>query len=80
MRALSMAGAVLPQAAFFHKPTRTLLVTDAVVYLSEDPPEVLPRHRLPPSTVEMALVMVCPRSAAPHGRPAGACAKARGTP
>ena len=28
------------QAAFFHKPTRTLLVTDAVVYLSEDPPEV----------------------------------------
>ena len=31
-------GAV--QTAFFHKPTRTLLVTDVVQYISEDPPEV----------------------------------------
>ena len=28
------------QTAFFHKASQTLLVTDAVVYVSEDPPEV----------------------------------------
>ncbi|PNW73530.1 hypothetical protein CHLRE_13g562750v5 [Chlamydomonas reinhardtii] len=30
------------EVAFFHKKTRTLLVTDAVVYVPEDPPEVIP--------------------------------------
>ncbi|KAG2424024.1 hypothetical protein HXX76_014848 [Chlamydomonas incerta] len=30
------------EVAFFHKRTRTLLVTDAVVYVPEDPPEVIP--------------------------------------
>jgi hypothetical protein len=32
----------LPEAAFFHKPSRTLLVTDAVVYVARDPPDVIP--------------------------------------
>jgi hypothetical protein len=32
----------LPEAAFFHKPSRTLLVTDAVVYVDRDPPDVIP--------------------------------------
>lgn len=36
---------VFLQTAFFHKASRTLLVTDAVVYISEDPPEVI-RHSL----------------------------------
>ncbi|KXZ51187.1 hypothetical protein GPECTOR_13g674 [Gonium pectorale] len=30
------------EVAFFHKKTRTLLVTDAVVYIPEDPPECIP--------------------------------------
>ncbi len=29
------------QAVFYHKASKTLLVTDAVVYISSDPPEVL---------------------------------------
>ena len=29
------------QAVFYHKASRTLLVTDAAVYISSDPPEVL---------------------------------------
>lgn len=32
----------LPEAAFFHKPSRTLLVTDAVVYVDRDAPDVIP--------------------------------------
>lgn len=32
----------MPEAAFFHKPSRTLLVTDAVVYVARDPPDVIP--------------------------------------
>jgi hypothetical protein len=32
----------LPEAAFFHKASRTLLVTDAVVYVARDPPAVIP--------------------------------------
>ncbi|GIM12716.1 hypothetical protein Vretimale_15892, partial [Volvox reticuliferus] len=30
------------EVAFFHKRSRTLLVTDAVVYIPDDPPEVIP--------------------------------------
>ena len=29
------------QAVFYHKASRTLLVTDAAVYITSDPPEVL---------------------------------------
>ena len=29
------------QAIFYHKASKTLLVTDAVVYISSDPPEVM---------------------------------------
>ena len=29
------------QAVFYHKASRTLLITDAAVYISSDPPEVL---------------------------------------
>lgn len=32
----------LPEAAFFHKASKTLLVTDAVVYVDRDPPDVIP--------------------------------------
>jgi len=32
----------LPEASFFHKASRTLLVTDAVVYVDRDPPDVIP--------------------------------------
>lgn len=32
----------LPEAAFYHKASRTLLVTDAVVYVARDPPAVIP--------------------------------------
>lgn len=34
------------EVAFFHKQTRTLLVTDAVVYVPEDAPECIPRQAL----------------------------------
>jgi len=34
------------EVAFFHKASRSLLVTDAVVYVSEQPPEVVPRAAL----------------------------------
>ena len=29
------------EVAFFHKPSRSLLVTDAVVFVPEEPPEVI---------------------------------------
>lgn len=32
--------------AFFHKKSKTLLVTDAVIYVSERPPEVVGRESL----------------------------------
>ncbi|KAG2498386.1 hypothetical protein HYH03_003645 [Edaphochlamys debaryana] len=34
------------EVAFFHKRTRTLLVTDAVIYVPDTPPEVIPRQAL----------------------------------
>ncbi|EFJ41123.1 hypothetical protein VOLCADRAFT_107814 [Volvox carteri f. nagariensis] len=34
------------EVAFFHKKSRTLLVTDAVVFVPEDPPEVIPEDAL----------------------------------
>jgi hypothetical protein len=34
------------EVAFFHAASRTLLVTDAVVYVSQDPPEIIPRKSL----------------------------------
>lgn len=30
------------EVAFFHKPTRTLLTTDAVIFVPQRPPEVCP--------------------------------------
>jgi hypothetical protein len=30
------------EVSFFHKPSRTLLVTDAVVYVDKDPPACIP--------------------------------------
>ena len=30
------------EVAFFHKPSRTLLTTDAVIFVSQRPPEVCP--------------------------------------
>ena len=30
------------EMAFFHKPTRTLLTTDAVIFVPQRPPEVRP--------------------------------------
>jgi hypothetical protein len=30
------------EVSFFHKPSRTLLVTDAVVYVDRDPPACIP--------------------------------------
>lgn len=36
------AGSI-SEVAFFHKASRTLLVTDAVIYIDEQPPEVLAR-------------------------------------
>jgi hypothetical protein len=32
------------EVAFYHKRTRTLLVTDAVIYVDDTPPEVVPRQ------------------------------------
>jgi len=32
------------EAAFFHRPTRTLLVTDTLVYVEDDPPDVITRR------------------------------------
>lgn len=34
------------ECAFFHKSTRTLLVTDAVMYLSDDVPDIIPKQAL----------------------------------
>lgn len=34
------------EVAFFHAASKTLLVTDAVVYVPEDPPEIIPRKSL----------------------------------
>jgi hypothetical protein len=34
------------EVAFFHKKSRTLLVTDAVIYVSDKPPEVVGRQSL----------------------------------
>ncbi|EIE23551.1 hypothetical protein COCSUDRAFT_28911 [Coccomyxa subellipsoidea C-169] len=42
----SIGIAPYSETAFFHKASRTLLVTDAVVYVSEDPPEVINRAKL----------------------------------
>ena len=37
------AGSI-SEVAFFHKKSRTLLVTDAVIYIDDAPPEVLARE------------------------------------
>jgi hypothetical protein len=37
---------IFSEAAFFHRATRTLMVTDAVVYVPRDPPEVIPKWAL----------------------------------
>lgn len=34
------------EVAFFHKKSRTLMVTDAVIYVSDKPPDVIPREAL----------------------------------
>jgi len=34
------------EAAFFHKPTRTVILTDALQYVEEEPPEVCPPESL----------------------------------
>jgi len=36
-----MTGHYPMQAIFYHKASKTLLVTDAVVYINSDPPEVM---------------------------------------
>lgn len=36
----------LTECAFFHRRTRTLLVTDAVVYVEDKPPESVPEEAL----------------------------------
>eukprot|EP00775_Hariotina_reticulata_P008698 gene8698-8879_t len=36
----------LTEASFFHKPSRSLLVTDAVVYVDQDPPACIPDKAL----------------------------------
>jgi len=47
------------QAIFYHKASKTLLVTDAVVYISSDPPEVMIQLNSPaaslPSAFELRL-------------------------
>ncbi|KAK9829002.1 hypothetical protein WJX72_003330 [[Myrmecia] bisecta] len=42
----SLGAAPYCEVALFHKQSRTLLVTDAVVYISDTPPEVVDRPRL----------------------------------
>ena len=49
------------QAVFYHKASRTLLVTDAAVYISSDPPEVL----CPSRDISHHCCMSCCRKAVP---------------
>ncbi|CAL5224815.1 g7564 [Coccomyxa viridis] len=41
-----IGAAPYSEAVFYHKASKTLLVTDAVVYISSDPPEVINRAKL----------------------------------
>ncbi len=34
----------ISEAAFFHKRTKTLLVTDGVIYIENDAPEIIPEE------------------------------------
>jgi len=36
----------LTEVAFYHRASRTLLLTDAVVFVPQDAPEVVPRQQL----------------------------------
>ena len=38
------------EVAFYHKRSRTLLVTDAVIYVPKQPPEIISKEVLPATT------------------------------
>ncbi len=48
VRVLSHPIGIAPytEAVMFHRPTKTLLVIDAVVYVADDPPEVNDNHHV----------------------------------
>lgn len=49
----------ISEVAFFHKKSKTLLVTDAVIYIDEEPPEVLKRQGVKPSLWKKMALQAC---------------------
>jgi Domain of unknown function (DUF4336) len=52
----------LTEVAMFHRSSRTLLLTDAVVFVPQDAPEIVPRPQLSTAGALPWCVLRCPHS------------------
>lgn len=49
----------ISEVAFFHKKSKTLLVTDAVIWIDDSPPEILQQKRIAPNVWKKMALQAC---------------------